>query len=196
MIKVGGPLLSLTARGWFGRYFYKTHGVVHQPYPIALLGKIRFPYRMPAWGLRPYHSFISQYYSRLGWCYQMRRTWHGIVWSAIRPPISAQPKSTAQEAWKNVFADAVLAWQGLTLSQKKIYNVYKYPIHASGYNRFLREYLLTHVAVPPLVGNFLLQEIGDKILQETGDSLLLDYALVLQENGDYLLQENGDKIIL
>lgn len=152
MVKVGGPLLSLTAHGWLGRYTYARRGVVPTPYPIALLGFLRFPYRMPAWSLRPYASFISQYYSRLGWIYQRRRTWHGIVWSAMKPPISAQPNTALQNAYKTRFGDAVRVWQGMSQATKDIYHHWTYPARASGYNRFLRWYLLHTPVVLEVTG--------------------------------------------
>lgn len=153
------------------------------PYPVALVN----PYLMG-----------SQYYSVKGWVYQRRRTWHGIIWSAIKPPISAQPGTALQNAWKDVFADAVTAWQALTEAQKDIWRAYRYPVHASGYNRFIRAYLKERY--PPTIVVFtddvLLQENSDKILQETGFDILLNWTFLLQENGDLLLQETGDRVIL
>jgi len=152
MVKMRGPLMSLTARGWLGRYQYMGYGFVLSPYPIGLLGRIKLwerrtafgtlrPYFVPAWALRPYPGFISKYYSFKGWCYQMRRTWHGIIWSAIRPPISAGTDTLERAQWRDVFRLAVEAWQGLTDLQKKIWNGYNYPVHPSGYNRFIRSYI-------------------------------------------------------
>ena len=134
-------MLSITAAGWFCRRQYAVRGVVKSPYPIALLGFLRFPYRMPAWSLRPYPSFISMYYSPLGWCYQRRRTWHGMQPTVLRPPISKQPLTDAQNAWKQVFKQAVALWQSKSPAEKVVYEKYRFPVHASGYNRFLSEYL-------------------------------------------------------
>ncbi len=147
--------MSLTARGWLGRHEYARFGLVRSPYPFALLGKIHSPYRMPAWGLRPYPSFIHNYYSPKGWSYQMRRTWHGIVWSATRPQISAQPNTPLQNLYKQHFADAVAVWLGMSLATKNIYKSWTHPARASGYNRFLSWYLLhtpkPHVWTDPIV---------------------------------------------
>jgi len=163
MIVVRGPLMSITARGWlggdtYGKKQYRNGVWVYPkrlcrcPYPIALLGKIRVPYslwdrnihgfyRMSAWALRPYPGFISHYYSPRGWSYQRRRTWHGSVWSVGMPTGGVNPRYPNQQAWRSVFADAVEAWQVLTIDQKKIYNAYKYPWAPSGYNKYITWYL-------------------------------------------------------
>lgn len=126
-------MYSLTARGWLGKYEYSMRGFVRHPYPCALI---------------PKHLHNSVYYSIKGWCYQMRRTWHGIQPTAMRPPISTQPKTADQEAWKQVFADGSTAWLALTSLQKGVWNSYRYPPRMSGYNKFMREYLRTHEAAP------------------------------------------------
>ena len=184
MVKIRGPLLSLTARGWLGGdsygkknynqqgWFYPK-GVVHCPYPIALLPKIHIPYSMHAFTLRPWPPFISQYYSPMGWCYQRRRTWHGTVWAAIRPPVSKQPRTSIQQGYLSNFADAIIAWRNLTETERKIYNAYKYPPRMSGYNKYIRWYLKTHIAMPIFWGN----------LQRSGvDSDLISDEAVMQDN--------------
>lgn len=133
MVKLTGPLYSLGAHGWLGWYTYRRRGLVRLPYPVALF---------------PRCLMHSIYYSAKGWCYQLRRTWHGIVWSAIRPPISAQPKTGDQIWWEKVFADAVAGWQGLTGLEKGIWNSYSYPKHPSGYNRYIRDYLKKRYPTP------------------------------------------------
>ena len=42
------------------------------------------------------------------------------------------------------FRNAVLAWQALTLEEKKVYNIKSYGKNMSGYNLFLHEYLISH----------------------------------------------------
>jgi len=127
MVKVTGPLFSHSAGGWLGKYTYARTGLVANPYPIALIN--------------PYLN-TGMYYSRIGWCYQRKRTWHGIIYSAMKPPISAQPKTPAQEANKAKFALAVLSWQGMNQTTKDYYHKLRYPVHASGYNRFIHYYML------------------------------------------------------
>jgi hypothetical protein len=142
MVRLIGPLCHFEAHGWLGRYQYATKGLVRNAYPISFLPFISQPYRMPAFPFRPYPPFIFRYYSPKGWCYQLRRTWHGIIWSAIAPPISAQPKTPAQEANKTKFGDGVRIWQSMNQETKDYYVRLRFPVHASGYNRFLHYYML------------------------------------------------------
>jgi len=181
MVRVTGPCYSLTARGWLGKYTYARIGIVSLPYPIAIVN----PYLMS-----------GMYYSAKGWCYQRRRTWHGVIWAALRGYVPTNPQTSEQQAWRQVFANAILVWQSMTDATKDIYKKQRYPVHASGYNRFIRQYL--HANYPPVVppGDFLLQEIGNKILQEIGDGILLEKDLLLLETGDKLLLETGDNVIL
>jgi len=131
------PLWSLRARGWLGGDTYGKRqyrdglwvgkkGVAVQPYPIGRYGL----------GFN-----TSPYYSHIGWCYQVRRTWHGMVNVAMRPPISEQPKTSAQEANKAKFAKGVHLWQGMSQGVKDYYHHLSFPVHASGYNRFLHYFL-------------------------------------------------------
>jgi len=143
MIRIAAPLDSLTAQGWLGRWAYGIHGVVRNPYPIGLGQKIRYPYSMQAFGLRPYPLFIYQYYNRLGWCYQRRRTWHGIVYAAISPPISLNQKTNDQVVKQTKFADAITMWQGFDDTLKDIYNHLRYPNRGTGYNKFISKYMKT-----------------------------------------------------
>lgn len=58
--------------------------------------------------------------------------------------ITKNPRKPAQQAWRGIFADAVLAWQGLTEEQQNQYNQRAKGKRFSGYNLFLKEYLLSH----------------------------------------------------
>lgn len=54
------------------------------------------------------------------------------------------PQSVAQQANRQKYADAILAWQGLTDNQKEIYNeIARYESY-SGFNLYIREYILSH----------------------------------------------------
>jgi hypothetical protein len=57
--------------------------------------------------------------------------------------ITKNPRTDEQQAWRATFADAVTAWQNLTGEQKSVYNNRAVGKHMSGYNLFLREYLLS-----------------------------------------------------
>ena len=58
--------------------------------------------------------------------------------------LTKNPRTEAQQANRQKFADAVAAWQGLTSEQKNQYNIKAKGRHMSGYNLFLREYLKSH----------------------------------------------------
>jgi len=58
--------------------------------------------------------------------------------------ITKNPRYENQQNWRGVFADAIAAWQGLTQEQKNHYNDIAEGRKKSGYNLYLREYLLLH----------------------------------------------------
>jgi len=167
--------MSISAAGWLGGDMYghrdyqkgvfvPSKGVLPTPYPIGAGSFITVPsgwtfgnhgntYKIPRWGLRPYGPFISNYYSNLGWCYQRRRTWHGITYSAIRPPISKNRQTSKQAGRQWLFASAVRAWQSFAENQKDVYNRWRYPARASGYNRFIRWFMRLGPTMPLYWGN-------------------------------------------
>lgn len=53
-------------------------------------------------------------------------------------------KTIPQQANRLKFTNAVLGWQGLTDNQKEVYNKRAKYKKYSGYNLYLREYLLSH----------------------------------------------------
>ncbi len=177
MVKITAPLLSLTAHGWLGGDMYmhrwykdgvwhEPTGVVQNPYPIGAGQSIRYPYHMNAFGPRPYPAFISSYYSPRGWVYQRARTWHGCIIRAIRPPISVQPRTSAQTGNEVLFAEAVAEWQAMSQGQQDVYKKWRYPAKASGYNRFLSWYLRSHVAMPTYWGNLARSETDPTLIPE------------------------------
>jgi len=178
MVKIRGPAYSMTAQGWLGRSFYAKHGIVPIPYPVGLL---------------PKHLTHSVYYSIKGWCYQRRRTWHGVIWSAMRPPISVQPNTAIQYAYKQVFAEGVHTWQGMNQATKDVYNKWRYPVKASGYNRFLRWYLKENLAFE-MEDKYIATKIvaadgsGDYTdIQSALDALPAGGGLVFVKEGTYTL---------
>jgi len=186
-----GPLLSMTASGWLGRSVYghrqyragrwvEPKWLVPNPYPIGGVGHIWIPYsnwarqifgvyHVPTWGLKPYPAFISQYYSPLGWTYEMRRTWHGMSPIPRRSTWATVRQTTKQVTYRNRFADAVEAWQALSAPTKDIYNKMKYPLHSSGYNKFLSMYVKTTL---PAEKGYILNE-GGSIIKGEDNSLMI-----------------------
>jgi len=58
--------------------------------------------------------------------------------------ITRNPRTSDQQAWRQIFADAISAWQALTQEQKDQYNKDAKGKGLSGYNLFLKEYLKSH----------------------------------------------------
>ena len=58
--------------------------------------------------------------------------------------ITKNPRTVPQQANRQKYADGVLAWQALTTEQKAVYNISAKGKRMSGYNLFLKEYLLSH----------------------------------------------------
>lgn len=51
--------------------------------------------------------------------------------------------SAEQTTLRNKFGDAIVAWQALTAEQKMVYHTRAVGLRMSGYNLFLREYMLS-----------------------------------------------------
>jgi len=58
--------------------------------------------------------------------------------------ITKNPRTAPQQANRQKYADGVLAWQNLTNEQKAVYNLRARFKGFSGYNLFLKEYLLSN----------------------------------------------------
>ena len=58
--------------------------------------------------------------------------------------IPKNPNSPDQQVQRQKYADGVLAWQDLTQFQKNVYNQRAKFLDMSGYNLYLKEYLLSH----------------------------------------------------
>lgn len=162
MPKIFMPGQSVRLRGWLGRCTYARRGVVHNPYPIGMYGL----------GFN-----ISHYYSPLGWCYQVRRTWHGMQNVAERPPISEGTNTLERQVWRTAFGDAVSIWQGMDTGTKSIYHRERYPVKASGYNRFIRTYLRDIQAEMPISPT----NIIDHFDQATHDGVAFTVSLMSGE---------------
>lgn len=80
-----------------------------------------------------------------------------------------RPASVSQLAQRAIYSAAVVAWNSLTSEEKLEYVTRALPLHLTGFNLFLREYIEN-----PVVVAFRLLETGDARLLETGDKLLLE----------------------
>jgi len=176
MAKNRGPAADIELHGWLGRYTFRMLGVVPTPYPISLQGKIRIPsgwtlslfgntYKIPAFDLRPYGPFISQYYSVKGWCYQMRRTWHGMQSTAIHPPDHELPQNSKVAGAQVRLGEAVVIWKGMNQATKDVYNSWRTHKHASGYNKFISWYLRTTPHMPIYWGTLQRSAVDNRTIE-------------------------------
>jgi len=51
------------------------------------------------------------------------------------------PQTVPQQAWRSIFADGKVAWDSLTLDQKKLYNKKAQSRRMTGYNLFMSQWL-------------------------------------------------------
>lgn len=58
--------------------------------------------------------------------------------------IPSNPRTAAQQSQRMKYAAGIVAWQSLTDEQKNVYNQRALQKKFSGYNLFLKEYLLSH----------------------------------------------------
>ena len=58
--------------------------------------------------------------------------------------IPSNPQTEPQQANRQTFADAISSWQGLTPTQKQVYNERAKYKNLSGYNLYISEYLLSN----------------------------------------------------
>jgi len=107
--------------------------------------QIRRTIRAPSqYGIRRYgaHSYGAgaNYYG----VYQVRTQSGKQVVVRQKFYVPTNPQTEEQQAWRQVFADAITGWQNLTSEQKEVYNAkVKYKPY-SGYNLYIREYLQSH----------------------------------------------------
>lgn len=75
--------------------------------------------------------------------YQMRTRFGHRINVKEKFYVPTNPQTVPQQANRQDFADAVVAWQGLSDSQKQVYNKRARTRHMSGYNLFLRQKMLS-----------------------------------------------------
>lgn len=57
--------------------------------------------------------------------------------------IPKNPRTDFQQTNRAKYAEGIIAWKGLTSEEKMIYNKRATKLHISGYNLFLKEYMLS-----------------------------------------------------
>ena len=74
--------------------------------------------------------------------YQERPTIHGRIYVREKYYVPTESEARVTDPNRTRFAEAVAAWQTLSMSDQIWWNKQKNPPEMSGYNRFLRAYLL------------------------------------------------------
>jgi len=83
-------------------------------------------------------------FSMLNGVYQRHKTKRGMKFNLHRDNWPANPNSEAQQARRNLFAEAMTAWKALDTETQQEYNSRVYPTGQSGHNRFVAEYMQSH----------------------------------------------------
>jgi hypothetical protein len=102
----------------------------------------------------------SKIYSKFNGIYQRRHRGKNIILVKEKIYRPTNPQTETQQAWRDVFANGVEAWQLLTTSEKSVYNKLAINYNMLGFNLFIRNWLKYHVAQPveshALFGEFTL----------------------------------------
>ena len=120
---------SLTIRKKFGNPLASVSGGV---YGVAIYGS------------GGYGSEIVDPNSDFYGVYQMRRCKEGYIPVQMKFYSPTNPQTEIQQSNRQKIADAVLAWQDLTDEQKEVYNENASGMKLTGYNLFVKNYLLSH----------------------------------------------------
>lgn len=75
--------------------------------------------------------------------YQVKTRWPGRPISKQKFYVPANPQTVSQQANRVKFAAGIVAWQALTPAEKVVYNKNAIGKHMTGFNLFLRQYMLT-----------------------------------------------------
>lgn len=107
-------------------------------------GKLGAP---SAYGTRNYGAFDYGAGAEEIGIYQVRTRFGKRVQVKEKHYIPTNPQTGPQQAWRQVYADSIVAWQTLTDEQKAVYTEKAKGKNMSGYNLFQKEYLLSHKKV-------------------------------------------------
>lgn len=107
-------------------------------YSLAIRGKIGKPERLGDFGLG--WSDIGEENKHAG-IYQSRPRKKGRIYVRMRHAIMPQPRTPLQQAGRYKFAQAIIAWNALSFEDQIVWNKKKFPVHMTGYNRFVSWYM-------------------------------------------------------
>ena len=96
------------------------------------------------YGDREYGNFEYGAGGDVGGVYRVRSYNGRRIQERMNYYTPANPQTESQQAWRAVFASAVSAWQGLSENAKEAYRVLAKYKPLSGFNLFVKEYLLSH----------------------------------------------------
>jgi len=117
----------ITIRKKFGRAVYDDEGGLYGVSSFGL-GSFGIGQAQPD---EPFHGV-----------YQMRKCAEGKIPIRMKFYKPKNPKTEAQTIVRNKLKAGVIAWQSLTQSQKKVYNELAKGKQLTGYNVFMKKYLL------------------------------------------------------
>lgn len=101
-------------------------GIIWEPFGAAVFGQASFGN-----------------YLLLSGIYQMHKCVAGKFPIRMKFYVPKNPQTATQQIGRVKFEDAVAAWQALTPEQKRVYYQKAYGKRMSGYNLFLREFMLS-----------------------------------------------------
>ena len=97
-----------------------------------------------AYGVRGYGAFHYGAGAEIHGIYQVRTRTGEHVQVKEKFYVPDNPQTEAQQAHRQKYGQGVEAWRALTPGQKAVYNKYAIGQNMSGYNFFMKIYLLSH----------------------------------------------------
>jgi len=140
VLNVPDRLFSFEARKKFGVPSYYGESV----YGFSRYGQEPNWFRLLEYGERDdgVKEYCDSFYFE--GIYQMRPSGSDRVCVIEKFYMPTESSARVSNPRRGVFANAVLAWQELSTSQKEVYRVKSNGRRMSGYNIFLREFLISH----------------------------------------------------
>lgn len=83
-------------------------------------------------------SSIGEYDEMAG-VYQKRPRKGGQIFVRMKYYVTPNPRTVKQQKFRAHFSDLIEAWNNLSFDDQILWNKKKWPIHCSGYNRFISD---------------------------------------------------------
>lgn len=120
---------AITVRKKFGRAVYEENGSI---------------YGTNSYGVHEYGRGESKPETEYHGVYQMRRCKEGYIPVQMRFYKPTNPRTALQQSNRDKIRAGVIAWQALTNEQKLVYNKSAQGQQLTGYNLFIKNFLLSH----------------------------------------------------